>query len=555
MARKTKVLSALAVSALATVGLGVETAAAADCSLGQQRIQGRGASFANQANNNAVNGWIINAGCVLDGGGLISFAPADKDPQELGTDPANTGFNSGNDLVFYDSQGSGNGLAAFGGGTGSAPKFSNTPGQRDPLVSYIGTDDPPQQGVGFIARTMEEGANVVAGAENEINDDDDGVYHTIPVAQSSLTVIIKRPLGCKLPASDVYTKSPRFKLPQGVAGATNSALEKIFAGEDLSPGGSTPPYTIWGDLGWKQNVTNDPCPVPVKRFVRRDNSGTTFGYKTFLKSTDQGSTTPWDDHDTSAEDNRIWPGRTVTDAFIDNDGTCDGNDPDWVGTKAHGDFVCAHPTSNGNSGLADSLNAAANGPEGGIGYADLATARSKGFDWQNTSDRTVWLPLYSPTNTTKVYEPQEKGPGFKVTHQGQPVASTPSLKGANCLLSQYGNNGTGPLPTNTKADWSEVVANPTVDAYPACILTFIGAWEDYNDAYPNTVVSCSEKQARQSAVRNYLEYVLGTTPGGDDGQNILAANDYSALSTGVLLKAQTYFGQASFKKSPNVNVC
>lgn len=543
MAHTKKLASAFAVSALALVGLGAETAAAADCSLGQQRIQGRGASFQNQANNNSTSGWIINAGCVVDGGGLISFLPADKDPQELGTDPANTGFNNGNDLVFYDSQGSGNGLAAFGGGTGSAPKFSNVAGVRDPLVSYIGTDDPPEQGVGFVGRSMEEGANAVAGAENEINDDDDGVYHTIPAAQSSVAIIVKTPLGCKLPAGNIYGK--RMLIPAGVAGDTNSTAEKLFSGEDISPGGSTPPYSTWGDIGWKTTGTSDPCTVPIKRIVRRDNSGTTFGFKTFLNANDQGigGTTPWTDHDTSAESNIIWPGRTVTDAAIDNEGACDGVDTSIVGTAAEGDYVCANATSNGNSGLATTLNA--QGASGGIGFADLATARSANFGWLNTADRTYWLPLYSPTSVSTIVDPAEAAQGFK---QGGP-------KGANCSLSQYGIGGTGALPTNTKSDWSAVTANPTVSGYPACILTFIGAWEDYNDAYPNTTLACSVKQTRQTAVKNYLEYVLGTTPGGDDGQTILAANDYAALSGSVLLKSQTYFTQASFKKTPNVNVC
>ncbi len=540
MAHTKKLVSALAVSALAVVGLGAETAAAADCSLGQQRIQGRGASFQNQANNNSTSGWIINAGCVLDAGGLISFTAGDKDPQELGTDPANTGFNNGNDLVFYDSQGSGNGLAAFGGGTGSAPKFSNVAGVRDPLVSYIGTDDPPEHGVGFVGRSMEEGVNAVAGAENEINDDDDGVYHTIPVAQSSVAVIVKTPLGCKLPAGNVYGK--RMLVPGGVAGKTNTIIEKIFSGEDPSPGGSTPPYATWGDLNWKTTGTSDPCTVPIRRVVRRDNSGTTFGFKTFLNANDEGTggVTPWTDHDTSAESNIVWPGRTVTDAYIDNEGACDGTDSSVpVPPAAEGDFVCASATSNGNGGLADTLNATT--ANGGIGFADLSTARSKNFGWLNTADRTYWLQLYSPTSTTTVFDAAEAAQGFK---QGGP-------KGANCALAEYGNGGTGALPANTKQDWSQVVADPTVSGYPACILTFAGAWEDFNDPYPT--LACTERKARHAAVKNYLEFVLGTTPGGDEGQTILAANDYAALSASVSLVASSYFTQQKFAKTPNIN--
>lgn len=536
MAIKHKLAPAVAVSALALVGLSAaETASAADCSLGQQRIQGRGASFQNTAHNGTAGGWIINAGCVVDGGGLISFNAADKDPQEAAASPANTGFNAGNDLVFYDSQGSGNGLAAFGAGTGSAPKFSNVPGQRDNQVSFIGTDDPatPAQSL-----TMEEGGNVVAGADNAINDDDDGVFHTIPVAQSSVAVIVKTPLGCKLPAGLVYNK--RMLLAAGPAGKANSTVEQLFSGE----------ITTWGQLGWKNTSDGLPCSQPLRRVVRRDNSGTTFGFKTFLASTDQGlgGATNWAAHDETGENNTIWPGKTVADAYVDNEGACDGVDSSVPGggPAAEGDFVCQNASSNGNGGLADTLNATTSA--GGIGFADLATARSKNFGWLNTSDRTYWLPLRAANSPTTVIDAAEAAQGFK---QG-------GAKGANCQLAEYGINGVGGvLPTNTKGDWSAVYQDqtPTQTQYPLCLLTYAGAWEDYNDVYPNTTLSCTDKSARQTAVKNYLQYVLGTTAGGDEGQTLLSSNDYAAIPASISLKSATYFTQAAFKKAPNDNVC
>lgn len=535
MAIKHKLAPAVAFSALALVGLSAaETASAADCSLGQQRIQGRGASFQSLAHNDATGGWIINAGCVVSGGGLISFAAADKDPQEAPTSPANTGFNAGNDLVFYDSQGSGNGLAAFGGGTGSAPKFSNVVGQRDNQVSFIGTDDPatPTQSLG-----MEEGGNVVAGADNAINDDDDGVFHTIPVAQAALAVIVKTPLGCKLPAGLVYNK--RMLLAAGPSGDANSTVEKLFSGE----------ITSWGQLGWKNTVDGLPCSQPLRRVVRRDNSGTTFGFKTFLASTDEGigGATPWNTHDDVTENNTIWPGKTVTDAYIDNEGACDGTDSSVPSPPAaEGDFVCASATANGNSGLADVLNATTSA--GGIGFADLATSRSKNFGWLNTSDRTYTLPLRAAASPSTIIDPAEAAQGFK---QGGP-------KGSNCQLAEYGLSGVGgSLPANTKSDWSTVYQDqtPTQNSYPICLLTYMGAWEDYNDVYPNTTLSCTDKSARQTAVKNYLQYVLGTTAGGDEGQTLLSGNDYGAIPASVGLKSATYFTQAAFKKAPNVNAC
>ncbi|UUY03516.1 substrate-binding domain-containing protein [Svornostia abyssi] len=523
MAHKKKLLPALALSALAVATMGAETAAAADCSPGQTRIQGRGASFQNQAHNNTSFGWIFSAACQV----------GTKDATS-GNNPPNTGFNAGDDLVYYDGQGSGSGLGAFGSGTGSGP-FVAPAGVRDNQVSFIGTDDPAAQGTGSVGRKMEEGpTGSLTDAENAINDADDGILHTIPVAQAALAVIVKAPLGCKYPASQAYIK--RWKLPAGVPGATNSAIEKVFSGE----------YDTWGDLGFKENVTNVPCPKAIKRFVRRDNSGTTFSFKNFLNSTDEGNTTAWEANDQSEDDNTIWPNGAIGNR--DRDGVCDGNDTGAGGTGViTGQYVCTG-TANGNASLAAALNALGGG-EGGIGYADLGTSRAAGFSWTNTADRTYWLPLYSPTSTTTLFDAQAVASAFK---SNAPTSSY----GSNCNDSTvYGLNGGNSLPVNTKADWGTVYQNPTAPAYPICTLTYIGAWEDYEDPYPDTELAEAVKADRQQVVENYLEYILGTDPlgvGTNEGQTVLNQADYSALPGTVRSVANTYFIQAQFDKSPDV---
>lgn len=524
MSHKTKLLPALAVTALAVAGLGAETAAAADCTPGQTRIQGRGASFQNAAQNGTTFGWIFNAACQV----------GTKDAAS-GNNPPNTGFNAGDDLVYYDSQGSGSGLAAFGGGSGSGP-FVAPAGQRDNLVSFVGTDDAPAHGnpgTPTIGRKMEEGlTGALTDTENLINDADDGVFHSIPVAQAALAVVVKTPLGCRIPATQITSK--RMKLPAGVPGATNSAVEKVFSGE----------ITTWGQLGWVVTNTQTPCPKEIKRFVRRDNSGTTFAFKNFLNSTDQGDTTAWESNDQVEDDNTIWPNGGVGNR--DRDGVCDGTDTGGTGVIT-GPYVCTG-TANGNGSLSTALNALAGG-EGGIGYMDLSTARSGGFNWTNTSDRTYWLPLYDPTSTSTLFDAQKVPTAFKSN-------ATPATYGSNCDDNTvYGLNGGNSLPANTKADWSTVYQNPTVSSYPICTLTYMGAWEDYEDPYPDSEISEADKADRQALVEGYLEYVLGTDPLGvssNEGQTILPSQDYAALPGGVLGRAVLYFNQAQFDKAPDI---
>ncbi|MBJ7330548.1 MAG: substrate-binding domain-containing protein [Solirubrobacteraceae bacterium] len=499
MISRTKLASALAVSVVTLIGVGSETAAAADCS-GSSRILGRGASFANLAHNDLTNGWIVNAGC------------------QVGSKDAT--FAGGDDLVFYEGLGSGAGLTAFGGGNA-------TPGVRDQTVAFVGTDDAPSPAQ---LANMNEGSN-----PSSVNPDgDDGKLHQIPVAQGATAFIVNAPTTCKAGASGNAQGRP--KLPVGVAGDTNQIVEKVFSGE----------ATTWGALGLVNKVGGAPCSVAIKRVVRQDNSGTTFQFKKFLESTDQGATTAWSSIDEVSENNTIWPDPSAPNpvapgAAKDSDGTCDGI---VSGTPLTGNWVCT-ATASGNGNLSTLV---ANTP-GAVGYSDLATARSRGFDLNGSAstDATWWFPLYSPSSTSIVFDPTSQSNGYK-------TGITTAQKGARCANAKYGINGGTALPANLTVDWSTTVQQQTGSVYPACVVTFMAAWEDYEDVYPT--VNCADLKARQADVADYIQYILGIAPigtGANEGQTLLPTADYSPLSVPLRNKANLYLAQAAFDETPDRN--
>lgn len=481
---------ALAVSALAGLAATAPSAMAADCT-GSQQIVGQGASFAKAAHTDATNGWIPNAGCVVGA-----------------QDSPDSPFLPGDDLIYYKGTGSGSGITAFGGNLSS-------PGARDQSISFIGTDDPmtPAQ-----VAAANEGNNPTSASP----DGDDGVFHTIPVLQGSIAVIVNVPDACR-PAS---FSNFRPVYPHGGTGATNNALEEVFSGE----------RTTWGEFGYvlKSNLST-PCPATFKRVVRRDNSGTTFAFKKFLDSTDKNDDTNWAANDEVAEDNTIWLGHSR-----DRDGTCDGND----GGALTPPYICTG-TGSGNSFLADVVYAT----DGAIGYGDLATARAKDFDFDGAgalSDDTYWLKVYQPGPNPVLRDPAlDQQNGWKAT-------ATTAQKGANCSKYQRYLN----VPSNTKSDWSSVIMDQsTVNVYPLCILSYMGAFEDMEDAYPT--VPYTELQDRQAAVTRYLEYILGEETvgtGQDEGQTILAANDYAGLPRTPLTRAKAFLTTFNgFDKAPDRN--
>jgi ABC-type phosphate transport system substrate-binding protein len=268
---------------------------------------------------------------------------------------------------------------------------------------------------------------------------DDAVLHTIPVAHSSVAVAVKLPANCTLPASSTNRRISR------------ADLASVFAG--------TP--TTWSTLLTGESGAG--CSTQVTRVVRLDSSGTTFAFKNYLRDIDSTNFP-------TSQGNQVWPADTGSTAVV-------------------------RGAANGAGSQLDALNART---DGGIAYADLATARDKGFDWQTGpgggSDPTFWL-----------YVERSAG-GYASPAVSNSAGVTGSNRGSNCATTEYLNAGGAPLPSTTQS-WYDVTANNTTSAYSLCALTYALAWEQPSQANVGSLQpAITADQAR--VARDYLGFIV-----------------------------------------------
>ena len=352
----------------------------------------------------------------------------------------------------YDPAGSGAGRSAFGGGS--------TGGARDASIRFIGYDEAP---------TATEQAQIEAGTASTT---DNGNLLTIPVTSAAITTAVNVPDSCTISGNP-----------------SNALIEQAFRGATT--------VDTWGELypaiaGTGSKTTAQCAATPITRVVRLDSSGTTFQEKAFLDQVNPG------DLDPSTAGVQTWrslPGES---------GQTEYGNTVWP----NGSTNLVRGTVNGAGSLADKLIAT----DGGIGYLDLATARSKSF--AATGDKR-WLSL------------QDAGGTFR--------APTVGSRGSNCAATQQYNN----VPANAEADWSQVYGAIPASGYPACALTYVGIWDDYADVYGNTAA----EQANHRTVKDYVEFALSST-----GQADAVSNDYGALPSAIKTIANNGVAQSTWNK-------
>ncbi len=267
-----------------------------------------------------------------------------------------------------------------------------------------------------------------------------------------------------------------------------------------------------------------PCAnVPVRRIVRPDVSGTTYGWKAFLRliNGSRGWLTTY-----NTPDNRSWPaagGSGRATVVVGQGAQCTG-----------ADRVCVS-SSTGGSALATAVNAT----DGSIGYADLVSARSRPFDITPgaTQDYTFWAPLQNnPGGTATAYVE----PTFDATAHSGAIGA----KGSNCQAVPIAN---APTPANspggdpTFGDWSATYAAGG-SGYPACVLTYLLAWDDNAAVYG----SSQAEQEKARTVKDYLSTIVGP---GQAFTNV----DYSplpnSLAAPLLQYAQSAVAAIDWNKS------
>ncbi len=380
----------------------------------------------------------------------------------------------GTKKITYAPSGSGAARTAFGA-------IDAPGGARNLTVDFGGTDDAP---TATQLTNANEGPNVVAGS-----DSDDGVLNTIPVAQAGITVTIRIPDGCQIGSAAARQLS-------------RTKVEGFFRG--LSA------FDQWYELFGTSNVkasagsglTDAQCQAKKPaRVVRFDNSGSTFLFKKYLQEAAAGAFDWREPGQGGTLANNAWPSTTI------NAGV------------------------NGAGAQLDRLTA--QDVNGGIAYADLASARGRNYGWDYNSgvlvpdDRTLWVRVQRISDSSYI----------------SPAKTDDQLgaKGARCTGVTYTNQ-----PADTTGSWYDTTAVLTSTDYPICGLTYVLAWQSPTAVGINSL-------GRAVGRRDYIGYMLdrpglGTTPSGSQcdpadprygkGQCKLPANDYARLPADIFTKAQ-----------------
>jgi ABC-type phosphate transport system substrate-binding protein len=395
--------------------------------------------------------------------------------------------------ALYQALGSGAGQAAVCVNGVSFSTNANTGRNFD----FAAADDPPTS-------TQISNANSCAAAVATPL-----ALHTIPVAQAAIAIVVHLPTGCTIAAQDNGPTGNRF-------GLLNADLESAM-------------FNGGGAATWATVLPHSGCSGPITRAVRYDQSGTTFQTERYLSQLNGGDSATWVNASNSAQQYQNWPnhgshivyGGTTAENPA---GTCPlsgpgGTPPD----PANGGQT--QPADRSKCNGAGHVAQAVLDTPGSFGYVDMATAKSKGFQYPSKgTSSTFWVPVqHNGTGTTGATfaDPNATSNGY---------ISGNATGGANCASATYTPPG-GADPT--LSSWENVIgSNPSVANYPACTLTYELVFNDNSRAFGDTAAN----DARSRSVKDYVEYLVKT--GTNDGQSILRSLDYDSLPPAIQTIAQ-----------------
>jgi hypothetical protein len=343
---------------------------------------------------------------------------------------------------------------------------------------------------------------------------DDNQVHLVPIAIGAIAIIVRLPAGCD------YSAAANKPLDGNRPAITNALLEKAFAGDSSAD--------TWGELIPGVDAT---CAAKkVNRVVRQDSSGSTFALKQLLARINPAR--GW-----AGLANQAWPDLAGHPVYRSKNS----------GGGALRDLLASTATPNqlsqrDNGTLVDATIDFGN--EGGIGYADLATARggaNQPFTWANAADTLFWVPLQRGTagdpNAGNTYDdPQAAAAGYN---------SSSALRGAACNVVTPRNVPATPADP-TFGDWTSVDATATGLGYAACTLTYDMAFDDPSVVYCNS--AAEERKAR--TVKDFLTVATDTL-----GQNTLPGQDYDVLPANVATIAKNAVAAIGWKKDGSGRPC
>lgn len=402
--------------------------------------------------------------------------------------------------VAYDPAGSGAGRTAVKVRT-DTPRFGMT-------------DDPPT------ATEIEQMNKGGSGSPFVIDSDpsNDGKIHVIPAAVGAVAPLVNFPNGC---SPELLKDEHRTVDKATISGdATKKALlrvrftkvqfEKAWAQGEVD----SPITTKWSDLFPElvEGGPNPACEVAVIRVVRFDESGTSFAFKDYLRTINEGRgwLTKYATEDSTAL-TRQWPG-----AEYGTGGQCGGTAA--PGKKPDSEDHLTSGCANGNAFLAQKLKET----DGSIGYSDISTARLEGLAvnpssasppdkyWTQVQNGTIAVGSQAEKEGNGFTEPTANANGFQST----------GAKGANCKETEFKN-----VPANTFGNWAPTSGVNSSKGYGICTMTYGLVFDDNAAVWGDT--PAEESKAR--TVKDYWESIV--SPGSQSG---LSAADYAPLPSAVL---------------------
>jgi hypothetical protein len=403
--------------------------------------------------------------------------------------------------VTLDPAGSGAGRQALG----VRNSITNPTGDRDAQIRIAASDEP----LTASDRTQIENGAVDANGI-DVTSADNNPVHLIPVAIGSVAIMLHLPDGCD------YTGAANRPIDGNRPAIDNATLEAALAGDASA--------NTWAEV--IPGVDAACGAKPVVRVVRSDSSGTTFALKQLLARINP--TRGW-----AALGNTAWP-NIATSPVARSTSTGGG------ALRTALDTGAAASTVRDNGTTPAPTQAITFATEGGIGYADLATARggtNQPFLWGDAStDKTFWIALQvgtvaDPKAGTTYADPQSAADGYKAS------VSNGALKprGSSC-----GAVGPRAIPASTLGDWSQVDATATGQGYPGCTLTYQVAFDDYATVYCNS----PEEERKARTVKDWLTLELSTA-----GQISLTTNDYAPLPASAYAVALAGANAVGWKKN------
>jgi len=463
---------------MALMALGPAPRADAAFALGKcdgTEITGRGASFARDAHNL----WIPNF--------ITGYCASN--PSEVTYEPLGSGAGRRSMMTRED-----------------APRFGMS-------------DEPPN------AEDIEKMNTGVGSGGNPAADPDptdNGKIHVFPGAVGAVAALVNFPDGCDVNDLDAGSRTPEGEgendaeepFPLGIARVkfTRAEFEEVWGQEEGS-------YLDWHDV-FPELAGDVDCEVPIIRVVRFDDSGTTFAFKDYLNSINEGRgwLTLYNGPNTN------WPG-----AEFGERADCGGDD--GPGKKPDAEDHLTSGCDNGNGNLVPKLVAT----DGSIGYSDVSTARNNnpsleieprdeddlpGDDFDN--EVGYWIQLQNASETFT--EPTATAGGY--LDGGQ--------KGSNCQSTVFEN-----VPASSFGDWSKVTGVNSPVGYGICTLTYGLVFDDLADPWGND----PEEEAKARTVKDYWESVVSPT-----GQALLFPGDYAALPPAILAIARAGVSAVGWNK-------